>query len=347
MTNREEGRAAEYDCPVPGEVLSVSSDEVVLEVDGAIRLERDLSPGTHFDFAGVSATTLERPGEYLCSVATTNDVHFGETVCGEVVGTEIGPVFRSGPDEEPYPSMMNRHAVAEILAVDPAAMIVKGDLTDQGRPHEFEEFLSCYRTAFEDRLWFVRGNHDCALTDDVPGSQPLQVIEVDGAMVILLDTSRPGLANGTLTPAQLEELDELARTADRPIIVLGHHPIWDEETQPRQDDVFTLLPEPSERLIDVVGRRPSIVTYAAGHTHRNRVIERNGVPFVEVASVKEFPGVWCEYQIFDGGILQVTRRILHDEARAWSDKTKQMFHGQFASYAWGSLDERCRLLPIR
>jgi 3',5'-cyclic-AMP phosphodiesterase len=337
----------EYDCHVPGEVLSVSSDEVVLDLDGRIRVERDLSPGTHFEFDGVSVTTLERPGEYLCSVATTNDVHFGETVCGEVVGTEIGPVFRSGPDEEPYPSMMNRHAVEEILRFEPAAMVVKGDLTDQGRPYEFDAFLSCYQTAFGDRLWFVRGNHDCALTDDVPGSQPLQVIEVEGAMIILLDTSRPGLANGTLSLAQLEELDELARTADCPVIVLGHHPIWDEETQPRQDDVFSLLPDPSEHLIDIVGRRPSIVTYAAGHTHRNRVIERYGVPFVEVASVKEFPGAWCEYQIFDGGILQVTRRILNDEARAWSDKTKQMFHGHFEEYSWGSLSERCRILPDR
>jgi len=34
--------------------------------------------------------TLPKPGEYLCSVATTNDVHFGEVECGRLGETPPG-----------------------------------------------------------------------------------------------------------------------------------------------------------------------------------------------------------------------------------------------------------------
>src|SRR5262245_4450710 len=65
-----------------------------------------------------SFVTLARPkGRLLATLATTNDVHFGETECGQVGGVmeeEIGPVLRAEPGEPPYPETMNRAAIAEI-----------------------------------------------------------------------------------------------------------------------------------------------------------------------------------------------------------------------------------------
>ena len=329
---------------MPIEVVSVSSDEVVYVDEGEVRVLADLEPSSVVDIEGELVTTLERPGSYLGSVATTNDVHFGETQCGKALGSDVGPVFSVDEGDEPYPTMMNRLAVAEISTYEPTAVVVKGDLSDQGLDADFQAFLDCYQTAFGDRLTYVRGNHDSYRGPSF-ADWPFPEIVVEGAIVALLATARPGWTTGTLSDDQLDQLDELGARADRPVLVMGHHPIWDSRFELRSDDVFGLRPDPTEALLAVFARRPRLATYAAGHTHRNRVVEVEGVPFVEVASLKEFPGAWCEYQIFDGGILQVVRRVLHPDALAWSDKTRGMYEGGFGEYAWGTLEERCRVLP--
>ena len=68
----------------------------------------------------VGAGTLPRPpGELLATFATVNDVHFGELECGHLDGLEeLGPIYTSEPGAEPYPTLMNRCAVAEISAID-------------------------------------------------------------------------------------------------------------------------------------------------------------------------------------------------------------------------------------
>jgi 3',5'-cyclic-AMP phosphodiesterase len=55
---------------------------------------------------------------------------------------------------------MSRAAVTEIAAIDPAAVVVKGDLTASGQVGEYDAFLQCYSGFFGDRLMHVRGNHD-------------------------------------------------------------------------------------------------------------------------------------------------------------------------------------------
>jgi hypothetical protein len=65
------------------------------------------------------------------------------------------------------------------------------------------------------------------------------------------------------------------------------------------------------------------------------------VPFVEVACVKDYPGSWAEYRVFDGLILQVHRRISAPEAVAWTERTRGMFGGTYPAYARGRLHERC------
>ncbi len=65
--------------------------------------------------------TLAAPaGPPLATIATVNDVHFGETVCGMIHDTPeevLGPWVRSAPGEDPYPVMMNNAAVAEMEGV--------------------------------------------------------------------------------------------------------------------------------------------------------------------------------------------------------------------------------------
>src|SRR5262249_38574963 len=142
------------------EVSAVADDGVVL-FDGTRVLRHDgLAPDTVHTFDGVDVRTLPRPGEHLATVCTVNDVHFGELMCGVVAGTDIGPTFATEPGDDPYPEVMNRGAVAEIAAVEPDAVVVKGDLTAAGTVEEYDRFRAVYDPAFGDRLHVVRGNHD-------------------------------------------------------------------------------------------------------------------------------------------------------------------------------------------
>src|SRR5262245_36213408 len=109
--------------PVPAgslsavEVTTVADDEVVVLDGGRLVRFDGLAPGETYEFGELAVQTLPRPGELLSRVATVNDVHFGETECGVIAGTDIGPTFRTEPGDDPYPEVMNRGAIAEIVAI--------------------------------------------------------------------------------------------------------------------------------------------------------------------------------------------------------------------------------------
>jgi len=327
------------------DLTTVADDEAVLH-DGARVVRHDgLRPDTDYELDGVSARTLARPpGERLATVATVNDVHFGETVCGLMAGIDLGPPLQADPGEPPYPETMNRAAAAEIASLDPNAIVAKGDLTSTGTREQFDAFLDCYGSALGDRLHWMRGNHDVLVEGGVDADSPEEVT-LPGVSLALLDTAVAGRAGGAVGSDQLEWLDELGGRADRPVLVFGHHPPHDGGS-----DSFGITAEDTERLMTVVARRPALVGYFAGHTHRNRVrrFEATGdVPWVEVSATKDFPGGWAEYRVFEGGILQVFRRISSPAALAWTERTRAMFGGFYPAYSFGAVDDRCFPVWVR
>ncbi len=320
------------------EVTTVADDHAVLHEGARVVRADGLAPDTAYTVEGVEFRTLIRPpGERLATVATVNDVHFGETACGEMHGVDLGPVLESGAGEPPYPETMNRAAVAEIASCAPDAVVAKGDLTAEGSDVELRAFLDCYASAFGDRLWYVRGNHDVVKGETFSAPSTVEVV-LPGVTLAALDTSVPGSAAGALSADQLEWLDELAARSDSPVLVFGHHHL---DLGPPSAGIAA---SDSERLVALAARRPAIAGYFAGHTHRNRV-QRFGttgdVPWVEVSATKDFPGAWAEYRVFEGGILQVLHRISSPDALAWSERTRAMFGGLYPAYSFGQLDERC------
>ena len=321
------------------EVTTVADDGAVLHEGARVVRHDDLEPDTGYELDGVAFRTLPRPpGERLATVATVNDLHFGETVCGVMAGVDLGPPMRVQPGEPPYPETMNRAAATEIAACRADAVVAKGDLTTNATAEELAAFLDCYGSVFGDRLHWVRGNHD-ASDDGVVEARPVAEVVLPGVVLALLDTAVVGRPGGALGGDQLEWLDELGDRADRPVLVFGHHPLADVAR-----DSFGLTPESSESLVAVVARRPALLGYFAGHTHRNRVrhVDATGaVPWVEVSATKDFPGGWAEYRVFEGGVLQVFRRISTPEALAWTERTRAMFGGLYPAYSFGALEERC------
>ena len=128
------------------------------DTEAVLEVPDPLDPSTTHT---VTVRTLARPaGPVRSVVATVNDVHFGELAAGQIDDFTIGPIRRPGPDDDPYPEVMNRAAVEEITAIRPDAVVVKGDLSLDGAPEEWAAFERCYRDPFGDRLHVVRGNHD-------------------------------------------------------------------------------------------------------------------------------------------------------------------------------------------
>ena len=223
---------------------------------------------------------------------------------------------------------MNNAAIAELRAFDPDAVVVKGDLTNLGTEEEYQRFRAAYDT-LGPSMHHVRGNHDAMVTTKIASD---------------LDTVIPGTDKGQVSAEQLAWLDELAAAADRPVLVFGHHHPWDPASPTRSATYFGINPDDSDALVELFERRPAIAGYFAGHTHRNRVRRfeaTRGVPMVEVACVKDYPGAWAEYRVYEGGYTQVVRRIAAPDAMAWTEKTREMFQGLYREYALGSVADRC------
>jgi len=341
------------------DITTVADDLIVLHDGEQVHRYDDLSPHTEYDIHGRMITTLPRPaGELLCRIATVNDVHFGEVEAGRVDDLTEGPIQRIEPGEDPYPETMNRGAASEIAAIDPAAVIAKGDLTTDGQPDELAAFEAVYRGAFGEHLFVVRGNHDSyKLQEGYAGDQ---WIDVAGLSIALLDTVIPGRTTGTLSSEQMVWLDDRAANADRPVLVMGHHQQWigdaGEDITARGEDYFGLDPAASNALAEVVARRPSIIGYTAGHTHRHRVRPMTNVdgaaavPSIEIGCVKDFPGTWAEYRVYEGGVMQVVHRVSTPEALRWSERCRHLYRDfgiDYESYALGTLDDRCLILPLR
>lgn len=326
------------------ELTTVADDLAVLHDGLDVTRHEGLEPDTVHEIGGHVLRTLPRPpGELLCRFATVNDVHFGEVEAGIIEGMEMGPTFSVPEGAEPYPELMSRAAIADIEAAGIDVVVVKGDLTSRGAEEEHQRFLDFYGTAFGDDLHYVRGNHESYHGLQVGPTAPFTV-DLPGVVLAVIDTSLEGRPNGGIAGEDLAWLRDVAVATDGPVLVFGHHHCWSPESPSRPDDYFGISPDDSERLVEVVAAHPNLRGYFAGHTHRNRV-RRFGatrdVPFVEVASVKEFPGTWAEYKVFEGGVLQVAHRASDPDALAWADRTRAMYGGAFEAYALGELEDRC------
>jgi predicted phosphodiesterase len=333
------------------DITTVADDLIVAHRAGAdgevVRLE-GLRPGSIYHVGNAEVQTLPRPsGELLCRFGTVNDLHLGEVECGKIDDDPRGPIQRVDPGEPPYPVTMNNAAIAEMAAANLAAVVVKGDLTGDGADDEFAAFEACYRSTFGERLHVVRGNHD-----SYHGQQRYtgdQWIDLPGVSIALLDTVLSEHTTGAISAEQLQWLEDRVAGADRPVLVMGHHQQWSSGR--RHGGYFGLSPDSSDGLAAVAARQPRIVAYAAGHTHRHRVRHMScGVPSIEVGCVKDFPGTWAEYRVYEGGITQVVHRMSSPEALSWSERCRHLlsdFGIDYETYALGNLEDRCFNIPLR
>ena len=166
-------------------------------------------------------------------------------------------------------------AVAAVAALDPAPDIIvgTGDLTDFGRPEEYE-LLRELIAPLKAPIYFIPGNHDdratmrAAFRGDgyLPNGEFLNyAIEDHPLRIVALDTQIPGDPGGQLCGERLGWLERtLAQEPDRPTAIIMHHPPF--ATGIVHMDSMAL--GGADEFAATLARHPQVERVFCGHVHR-------------------------------------------------------------------------------
>jgi hypothetical protein len=322
-------------------------------------------------------TPTPPPGRHLFTLALANDLHMGETVAGliKTVGNiQIPPGIVQVAERPPYTDVMCKAMVADAKHRGADKLLVAGDVTSEGQPHNVKrakQLLDRFGSYRHD-YFVVRGNHDrghagadydsCPVSAVDPttrdcfkqGFDPNRPVwfshDVHGLRVIGIDTYNKKGSGGDTGGLSAAQMDWFAHTLreerDRPTLVFGHHPITLASDVVNEEPlVFDLNLKQSQQIQAMYAKTPGVFFHHQGHTHRNY---RSASPtarqvvFQEVAATKEYPGGFTLLRIHEGGYAVNFYKTRSDLAREWSERTRGEYLGVGVSafYQSGSIGDR-------
>ena len=162
------------------------------------------------------------------------------------------------------------------MKVKPDAVVISGDLTDNGLVDEYRVLADMLRCNLGHvPVYLIPGNHDRrdvmrAELGTWPGvnSDPDLIqytVETLPVRLVLLDTLVPGAGHGELSPKSLIWLDTVLRARpSTPTIVVMHHPPFICGIS--HMDSINL--RNSTAFAEVIGRHPQVERILCGHHHR-------------------------------------------------------------------------------
>lgn len=310
-------------------------------------------------------TPLPPPGRHLFSVALCNDLHLGETVAGLVGPLPWIKGIEQVPGHPPYPEVMAKALIADARARGAQYLLAAGDVSSEAAPSDLASakgILDTFGTLGDDYL-IARGNHDRAHSGEPYGGcgpgehqgndcfkdafstsgQTYFSHDLRGLRVIGLDTyDKPGDGgdSGGLSAEQHAWFEaELKKDPERPTLVFGHHPLFTENDPLAITGAHSLDAGQSLRILTSYNRTPGVFLHHAGHTHRN---QRSVFPLAprvvqqEVGAVKEYPGGFTLLHVHSGGYALNFYKTRGDEARAWSERSRQELSGQWPQLSLGN-----------
>jgi 3',5'-cyclic-AMP phosphodiesterase len=169
---------------------------------------------------------------------------------------------------------------------DVAAVLVTGDIADNGRPEEYEQARKLLVSPH--RVVTCPGNHDVRETFEAvllgrePTGGPVNaVLELAGLLVAMCDSSRPGRNDGLLEDETLDWLTTTLTAGERPAVVCFHHPpvVLDSPLL----DAIRL--ENADRLAIFLDNHPEVVAVLVGHAHTAATSTFAGRPVVVAPGV--------------------------------------------------------------
>ena len=149
----------------------------------------------------------------------------------------------------------------------------------------------------------------------------------------------PAVGAGRLTRDQLDwtsaQLDTAERAGVKTFLYM-HHPVSEIAVATAVPPLIFGIRQPdAASLLETVGAHRSVVGVFSGHTHRNWITGSAlapGVPFVEVAASKEYPGGYAIYKVFENGYLQSFYKCSTEACLAWSETTRGEYAGLYPLY---------------
>ncbi len=291
-----------------------------------------------------TVTTLAPPpGRRLSRFATLNDMHIGARSFGP-----LRPMWHHDRSED-APVLCLQAALDEAVAWGADALLVKGDMTQRGRVHEWErvgELLAATGLP----VVMIEGNHETKL-GSVDGRTIMATFGIELAVGRALALDLPGVrligaptarwhhGNGRVSPEVAESALALAGSAPEGAVVAFHH-------YPQRFRYPTLYPSgtPSWNagpfLTALAHIHPASLVLA-GHSHRHRRHDHGPLMVAETGSTKDFPGSWAGYTVHEGGILQTTRRVMAPAALGWTERGRRVLGGVWGVWAPGVRSHRC------
>ncbi|SOB80167.1 metallophosphoesterase [Streptomyces sp. 1331.2] len=189
------------------------------------------------------------------------------------------------------------------------AVLVTGDLADQGLPEEYEQVAKVLTSRHP--VFICPGNHDsrapyrevllgeasaetsAEAPGEGPGEGPInRMHRLPGADVLMLDSSIPGQHDGLLDEQTLDWLDEQLTTGrtELPALVAFHHPPV-ELHLPYVDEIRQFG---EEGLARVLGRHPRVAALLCGHSHTSAATTFAGLPLLVAPGVVSTVTLPCE-----------------------------------------------------
>lgn len=221
--------------------------------------------------------------------------------------------------------------VADILArpdLAQLAVALTGDVTDDGQPAEWRAIQQALAPLVGlVPLWLVPGNHDCGMrgitydeeraarartacdmistTPIIASPTGLRVWRWGVNRIIGLDSQRgqagellPPLARGEIGASQLAALEVELADPSPTIILLHHHPLWDEALHVLED---------AASLKKLIERRPHVRAVLFGHQHKEAVW---GTPKTRLWVSSGKSTDQRAYRVLDLETLRLTRSVV-------------------------------------
>lgn len=318
---------------------AVDLDGLEANATVAVRVELNATP-----LAELAVATLPTlPGPELARFATMNDLHLGTRRFGNAP-ERIEDVARDAA----HPVRCATAALDDAMRWGAQRLVLKGDIVHASHPQTW----ALAGDVFTDAplpVDMICGNHDrnhLSTIDPFVEAPRLGLslhrdvtsIDVEGLRLVLIDSSVNTIDIGLWSPHRAATCDAVAE-ADGAAMLLVHH-------QPQTLVVPTYIPRgiPSpvaKRFLRAVRRANPDVIGASGHTHRNRHRVVAGVPWSEIGSTKDYPGVWAGYVVHESGVRQVVRRVARPDCIRWTEQTRHLAWGTWGWWSPGTLDQRC------
>ena len=281
------------------------------------------------------------PGPELVRLSTISDIHIGEYWFGLFPRT-----FERPEPAVPHTLRCASVAIEEWTQWGAQHAVFKGDLVDHGTRAEWDTLAGLLATV--PQPWsLMLGNHETMKrprerADDMLQGMGLptdavRAIDIPGLRIVLVETAIDDRGHGRVRDAAAAA-DAVGETALPCLVVIHHH--------------IQRLPVPTfwppgikstsgNRFVRELRRANPAIVVTSGHSHRHRKRLIDGIPHVEVGSVKDYPGGWAGYVVHESGMRQVVRRVAPSDCLRWTDQTRHVMFGTWQAFSPGTLDDRC------